>query len=118
MNDIFETPLIFAADLASVPPELRKRPQWVAWQYEPDSKHPDKPKKVPLNLQTGKKASTTDPRTWGTYEQAHKYAETMLGNVGIGYVFSPDDPYAGVDFDHCRSDSGEITLEVKSASRC
>ncbi len=38
------------------------------------------------------------PRTWGTFEQAIARAAEVQG---IGWVFSTDDPYCGVDLDGC-----------------
>jgi putative DNA primase/helicase len=44
----------------------------------------------------GARASTTDPSTWATFEQALAGASTA---DGIGYVFSAGDPYVGIDLD-------------------
>src|SRR5262245_47762184 len=83
-----------------VPEELRARPQWVAWKYVPDPNRP-KPTKVPYSPLTGERARPNDPATWGTFEQALAlYHQCGMG--GIGYVFSAEDPYAGVDLDKCR----------------
>jgi hypothetical protein len=47
-----------------------------------------------------KKASATNASTWGTFEGALVVYDA--GEVdGIGYVFSADDPYTGVDLDDC-----------------
>lgn len=50
------------------------------------------------------RASSTDPATWGTYRQAL----SVLDAEGVGFVFSPDDPYVGVDMDDCVSRNGTI----------
>jgi AAA domain-containing protein/primase/DNA polymerase family protein len=46
-------------------------------------------------------ASTTDPATWLTLEAALALAaaESM---AGVGFVFTADDPYTGIDLDECR----------------
>lgn len=89
----------------TIPSELRGRPQWVAWTYKPDGK------KLPLDPKTGQTASSTDPSTWADFRTAYKFA--LRQRCGIGYVFSVDDPYAGVDFDDCRSPgTGAIKAEV------
>jgi hypothetical protein len=68
--------------------------------------------KVPFTTDAGAKASTTNPQTWTSFarcvqalprvlkqwEAAH--ANAYRGG-GIGYVFAPDDPYVGIDLDHC-----------------
>lgn len=64
--------------------------------------------KVPYNPKTGKRASSTNPKTWGTFLDALS-AMSLRGHDGIGYTFAENDPYAGVDLDHCRDkDTGEI----------
>jgi putative DNA primase/helicase len=81
----------------NIPAELKARPQWIVWRYEWNGKKWDKP---PRSVATGKLASSTDASTWGTFEEA--LAGYQPGDYdGIGYVFSPDDPYTGIDLDHC-----------------
>ena len=42
------------------------------------------------------------PNTWGNLEQALTALKT--GNYhGIGFVFAEDDPFTGIDIDHCVS---------------
>lgn len=87
-----------------IPAELLARPQWVCWRYEArETASGPKPTKVPVNPRNGRRASSTDPSTWDTYEKACEYAPQA-----IGYVFAPDDPYVGVDMDDCVSRNGAI----------
>jgi primase-polymerase (primpol)-like protein len=51
--------------------ELKSRPRWVAWRPEIRN---GKTTKVPVNPHTGGNASTADPATWGSYEQAAQCA--------------------------------------------
>lgn len=89
----------------TIPSELRGPPQWVAWTYKPDGK------KLPLDPKTGQTASSTDPSTWADFRTAYKFA--LRQRCGIGFVFSADDPFCGVDFDNCRSpETGAIKAEV------
>lgn len=82
---------------SSVPKDLTEIPQWVFWRYvERDSG----PTKVPYNPHSNRKADTTDPKTWGTFEQA-VIAVTAYGGDGVGFVFSEDDTLAGGDLDDC-----------------
>jgi primase-polymerase (primpol)-like protein len=78
-----------------IPAELRARPQWVAWRFE---RRHGRWTKVPIDPKTGRAASSTDPSTWGRFEQAVAYSEAHQLDGG-GFVFAPDDPYAGVDLD-------------------
>ena len=83
----------------SVPDELKGLKQWVAWKREPDPKHPGKPRKVPYNAHTGRRASSTDPATWTTFD----HMMTVKGYDGIGFVLAEDDPYTFIDLDHCQN---------------
>ena len=77
----------------NIPQELKSRPQWVAWILV---ERAGKRTKLPVNPKTGKSAKTDDPATWGTFEQAVRAGKQLNG---IGYVFSADDPYCGIDLD-------------------
>lgn len=85
------------ADLQNIPGELRACPQWVVWRYE-HRDGTDKPTKVPYDPNSGRKASVTDPTTWATVEDAGSALQSG-GWDGVGFVFSENDPFAGVDLD-------------------
>jgi putative DNA primase/helicase len=93
------------ADRFAIPVDLRDRRQWVAWRHvERDGKATKVPYKA---SKPSVRASTTDPRTWGVFE--HAAAAVASGKAdGIGFVFSPDDPFCGIDLDGCRDESGEL----------
>lgn len=85
---------------ASLPDELKARRQWVLWRYEVRPGK-DKPAKRPYSPGTGRPARTDHPATWGTFVQAlARYRHG--GWQGLGFVFSVDDPYCGIDLDDCR----------------
>jgi hypothetical protein len=97
----------------NVPPELQAYRQFVAWSYEEPNRN-NKPKKCPINPHTGRKANTTDPSTWGSFEDAIRCAD-VRNLDGIGIVFGEDDPDAGIDLDDCIDDDGvpaEWALDV------
>jgi KaiC/GvpD/RAD55 family RecA-like ATPase len=80
----------------NIPSELRERQQWVLWtQITRD----DKPTKVPFQI-GGKPAKADDPSTWNTFENVIS-AYHRGGYTGIGYEFSADDEFCGVDLDGC-----------------
>jgi putative DNA primase/helicase len=80
-----------------VPVCLRERAQWVCWMYvERDGKAT----KCPISPTKGGNASATDPATWGTFAQAIAACQAA-GLEGVGFVFSADDSFAGVDLDQC-----------------
>jgi hypothetical protein len=86
-----------------VPVDLRELDQWVLWRFEtrPGEK---KPTKVPYQAKDpSRHAATTDPTTWSPFEIAVSSIEDA---DGIGFVFTTDDPYAGVDLDECIGPEG------------
>ena len=88
----------------TIPASLKAIPQWVCWKaVERDGKTT----KIPVNPSTGDPASSTDPNTWADYPTACTYAEQY--ELGIGFVFTPNDSLVGVDLDKCRdSETGMI----------
>lgn len=94
------------AKTTAIPSDLIALPQWVNWRIEVRDGRPTKP---PISAHTGTYASSTDPRTWATFEKAVGVARHNAQIAGIGFVFTGDDPYVGVDFDKCRDrETGEI----------
>jgi hypothetical protein len=92
----------------AIPRELRERKQWVVWKHE---RRGGKRTKVPYRASDARTmADVSDARTWGTFEQAISHAHDVQG---IGYVFSADDPYTGLDFDACiDTKTGELHVDV------
>jgi hypothetical protein len=84
-------------------------PQWVCWRLE-QKPGQEKFTKVPYAPLGGYGASTTKPADWSTFEAAVQ-AWQFNGNRynGIGFVFSDNDDFAGVDLDHVRDkETGRI----------
>ena len=90
----------------SFPTELSALPQWICWRLEPDPKG-EKPKKVPYDPKSGRKASSTNPQTWATLTEAQA-ACTKFMFTGIGFVFTEASGIVGVDIDHCRNEDGSF----------
>ncbi len=85
-----------------IPPELVEWEQWVVWRAEARD---DRVTKVPYRPGAPQlRASVDDPTSWGTYHQARR----VPGVDGIGFVFTAEDPYTGIDLDNCISSSGMI----------
>lgn len=90
-------------DYSSIPAELKALRQWVAWN--PDDARTREAdgiegRKVPLNPRTLRNASSTDPETWGTFDEA------VATGYGVGFVLTADDPYLCVDLDHVVGEGG------------
>ena len=94
----------------AIPAELRERPQWVVWSAETRD---GKTTKVPYRADLRGRASSTDPATWSTFDAA--LVATKAAD-GIGYVFSADDGYVGVDLDDglSEADRGAIIGRLDS----
>ncbi len=96
--------------LENIPTELKEREQWVMCKLEqkPGS---DKMSKIPYAVDN-KRAKTTDPDTWTNIDLCFKAFKTG-GYDGLGFVFSNDDEYIGIDWDNVRDpETGEIDPEV------
>lgn len=88
-----------ALQIHRVPHEMRALPQWVL---------SEEGTKRPLSVD-GSPASTTDPTTWGSCEEISEALRNDRIDGGLGFVFTRNDPYAGIDLDRCRdADTGKI----------
>jgi putative DNA primase/helicase len=86
-----------------VPDDLTERDQWLLWRYESRN---GKPTKVPYQL-TGKAADITNPRTWAPFEEVrNKWRRNPQQYAGLGFVFSKEDPFAGIDLDDSLDEQG------------
>jgi P4 family phage/plasmid primase-like protien len=92
-----------------VPDLLKGIPQWVLWKLVPNPDRPDKPDKVPYNARTGKPASTTDRKSWCSF-QAALSAYKAGGYDGLGFVPTPEHEITLFDLDRCRDpQTGALT---------
>jgi len=88
------------------PAEMIELPQWVPYSLRWSEKT-GKFDKIPMNPNTGYNAKSNKSETWGSFEIAVKRAlNRKLG--GVGFVFSKDDPFVGIDLDKCISDDGDV----------
>lgn len=95
-------PLI-ETNLESIPDDLKKINHWVCWRYASSgdgSSH--RWCKQPVSPERGTFAKTTCPNTWTDFGRAATYFQRNQSRLaGIGFVFTGDDPFVGVDLDHC-----------------
>jgi len=107
-------PTTSAANASAIPAELRERAQWVSWRYE-TPKGRSKPTKIPYRT-NGQKAASDDASSWTTFDDALA-AYRRGGFDGIGYVFSAEDPYFGVDLDNITNDPQRLVWALEIVQR-
>src|SRR6266852_6153088 len=94
-----------AANFDEIPDELKACRQWVGYRLvakkKPDLEKPWKKDKPPYDARTGELASVDDPATWCAYHVAVDACEAGRGD-GVGWVFTAEDPFVGIDLDSCR----------------
>lgn len=102
--------------LDRVPDELTSVDQWVVWKAVEIAKRDGTKKitKVPYDPKNGNKASTQRRSNWGSFDQACE-ALLMDGYNGIGFVFTADDPFVGIDLDNCFDAEGNLRADAEAA---
>jgi len=85
-------------NLDNIPASLHEQPQWVCWKY---IRRDGKETKCPVRSDSGGMADASDPGTWSTLEAALAAFRSSDDLAGIGFVFSADDNFCGVDLDDC-----------------
>lgn len=95
--------LLFKGEVVDVPAELAELDQWVCWKLVTRR---GKTTKQPFTSR-GRPASVTDPTDWCSLDVALRGQERHHLD-GIGFVFTADDPYCGVDLDHCVDEQGNV----------
>ncbi|MBI1360002.1 MAG: DUF3987 domain-containing protein [Alphaproteobacteria bacterium] len=94
-----------------IPAELKAYRNFVVWRYE-HKPNQEKLAKVLYSPHTKRHASSIDPKTWRAFDECVAAFRASKRNPpgkqwdGIGFVFSDNDPYAGVDFD--QTDDAEL----------
>jgi primase-polymerase (primpol)-like protein len=88
--------------------QFGKQQRWVCWRYETVK---GKKTKIPYHP-NGKKASSTDKKTWVDYATAAASANSNDHFDGVGLVFTPSQTLFGIDIDHCVTGS-EVTHPLK-----
>jgi putative DNA primase/helicase len=89
-----------SSQFSVLPDELKPYNHWVVWRFETRS---GKQTKIPVDPKNGYNAASNQPESWATYEEAVDFYEACADCAGIGFMFSPDDPFVGIDLDNCRS---------------
>ncbi|MGA3601164.1 DUF927 domain-containing protein [Lysinibacillus agricola] len=98
---ILEKENILLVAKENIPSELKQLKNWVLWKAEWDEKQKVFTK-VPYRSNGIRKASSTNYRTWNTFDKVYDAYENGVGE-GIGFVLSETDPYVCIDIDNIES---------------
>ncbi len=99
------TAVVSSPIVENIPDEIRSYAHWVVYRLE---ERDGKTTKVPYIAGGVGRASSTDSRTWRTFEEAVQALKADRYD-GVGFVFSSGDPYVGIDLDDCRDpETGKV----------
>lgn len=139
MNNAPLKPHALPVNPDGIPGELKALHQVVAWQYQANYERGEWPK-VPVQVRPAlsaqpkvKRASSTDPRTWATFDEAvaaYRAHPPVSGDVplpedpnstgnegldGIGLCLTPENELVGIDLDHCLEDGRVVDPDAQAA---
>lgn len=90
--------------IENIPEELRKTNNWSVWISVPSPDPTVKPRKIPIDLNTGKWGDSTNPDKFGFFDQA---LELLSTGSYAGLAFRLEPPYIGIDLDDCINEEFE-----------
>lgn len=94
-----QVPVALSVNLDNIPEELKGLRRWVCWVYEKRDPSDKDYSKLPKIAGSGRNASSTNPDTWTSFEQASRaYATGRYSGIGI---VLDGDGLVGVDLDKC-----------------
>jgi putative DNA primase/helicase len=82
---------------------MKTLPCWVLWKLELKG---SRQTKVPYTIYH-EYASSTNPKTWTTFENVSRVYESSEKYSGIGFVFTEENGIIFVDIDHCFNENRE-----------
>jgi primase-polymerase (primpol)-like protein len=92
----------------NIPLEMRNLRQWIVWRSE---ERDGKTTKVPYCVNGYKKASTTNPQDWDSFNNVMSALTNPKDRPfsGVAFIFTREAGLVGIDLDHCRNaETGEI----------
>lgn len=89
------------------PQSLKKLPIWILWRLEDDLK--GRKTKIPYSARYFGKASSTNPKTWSSFEAvcSEAFKRPQFYN-GLGIAISEENSLIFIDVDHCIDEDGTI----------
>lgn len=99
----------------TIPEELKKLKRWVNWKLEERTNNKGEKKWTkPPYKSTGEKADITDINILDTFYNVCNATHNGRGFKGIGFVFTGEDEYVGIDFDHVIDEQGNVDPDIKN----
>lgn len=92
--------------IENIPIEMKECPVWICWRKE--NRNNGRIAKIPMNPFDGRYGDVTNPAKWTTFEKALN-ACNKYNMDGIGFVFSKEYGFVGVDIDHCIDEDGILS---------
>ncbi len=84
-----------------IPLALRSVPQWLLWKNIISEQYP-KGRKIPIDCNNMGSGSSTNPDSWGTFDDAQLMFESYPNRLsGVGFVLTKEAGVFCVDVDHC-----------------
>jgi len=93
----------------NIPEELKNTKQWVCYKATPRG---NKITKVPVYPISGNSIDANNPNNWLSFAEAIEY----IGRkkiTGVGFVFTNEDNYVGIDIDGCVDSDGQFNQNAK-----
>lgn len=93
---------------AYIPADMKSLPCWILWRLE---LRQGRATKMPYRPDgSGRKASSTDASTWGSFDTASARLEAETGRYsGLGFVIHEGSGLVFIDLDHCIDEHGALS---------
>lgn len=92
-----------------IPSSLKTLPVWGLWRLEPDKS--GRETKVPYSALYDGRASSTNPKTWATFDKALARLEERHDYYnGLSLSISKEYELVFIDIDHCVNEEGQLSV--------
>ena len=105
--------IILPINYSAIPSPLKEYDQWACWRGTWDATTNKLRGKSIVNLRTNGHASHSDSTTWVPYSVAEERCKNDTTLDGLMFALTPDDPFVGVDIDHCIGPDGQMSPQAK-----
>lgn len=92
--------------LNKLPVQITSVKQWVCYKAVPRN---GKITKVPVTLHNATPIDCSNERNWLTFNDAVSAITTNKAITGLGFVFTENDSFVGIDIDSCIDENGKLS---------